>query len=186
MRNRIFIITSVNFSVFGYRKIVCRTPITYFSTTYAIVYLEFDGTDFDEDIDDFRIRVDAEELSGTTSLETNDIDIKAVVEEVQITPNAMLMEDTLSGSSIFVTLIDDSFIDSTLAAINFTLNNPPTGLTIGSIDYTSTTQCTINLEFDGTDFDVDITDFSVTVLGNELSSGGNITSEALTISAIVE
>jgi len=160
--------------------------VAFSTSTHAIVHLDFDGTDFDVDIDDFRIKVDDEELVGSLELETDEIDIEAIIEEVHITPNAMLVENTLSGSSISAILIDETFIDTTLEAINFTLNNPPTGLAVGSVDYISTTQCTINLEFDGTDFDVHISDFSITVLGEELMSGGDITSGALTISAIVE
>ena len=157
--------------------------IDYVSPTAFDIVLAFDVTDFDEDIDDFRIRVSGAALSSGVSLETDDITIAAIVEEVQITSGAILEEDTLSGSSILVTLINDTFADTTLASINFILNNAPTGSAIGDVEYDTTTQCAINLVFDGTDFDVDITDFSVTVLGEELSSGGTITSGALTIEA---
>ena len=175
-----------NFELLNEPEGLTIKTVAFSTSTHAIVHLDFDGTDFDVDIDDFRIKVDDEELVNAVALETDEIEIEAIVEEVHITPNAMLMEDTLSGSSIYLTLINDTFVDTTLAGINFVLNNPPAGLTISGIEYTSTTESTINLNFDGTDFDVHISDFSITVLGEELMSGSDITSGALTISAIEE
>ncbi|MDF1550744.1 MAG: T9SS type A sorting domain-containing protein, partial [Bacteroidales bacterium] len=47
-------------------------------------------------------------------------------------------------------------------------------------------QATINLAFDGTDFDNDITNFNITVLATELSGDENLTSNNLTIDAVNE
>jgi hypothetical protein len=99
-----------------------------------------------------------------------------------LTPASELMEGNLDTNSLSVTLEGDGFWDETLDKANFTLNNAPSGLTVESLDFTDWTHCTINLAFDGTDFSTDVTNFSVTIAGEELDSDSPLTSNTLTIS----
>lgn len=80
-----------------------------------------------------------------------------------------LSEDSLNNKTIVVNLTGDSFADNMLAAASFSLQNAPAGLAIGRINYDSTTQCAIELTYDGTDFDTDISNLQVMIKGAELA-----------------
>ncbi len=97
-----------------------------------------------------------------------------------------LSELTLNGAQVTVALSNTSFVDGTLSGANFTLNNAPSGTSINSVTYNSATNATVTLTFNGTDFDANVTNFSVTVAGSELTSGSPVTSNTLTITAVVE
>jgi hypothetical protein len=105
---------------------------------------------------------------------------------VSIAPGQSMNEANLDGCSLVVALTGDTFKDVALDKANFTLNNAPAGTTISSVAYIDATHCTLNLAFDGTDFDEDVADFSVTVSGDELSEGVALTSNTLVITALVE
>ncbi len=106
---------------------------------------------------------------------------------VSVSPSASpLTEENLNGNSLTVTLTGAAFADATLDKADFTLNNAPAGLTVSDVSYTDATHCVVTLAFDGTDFDTDVTTFSLTVAGAELAAGGDLTSGALTITATVE
>jgi len=105
---------------------------------------------------------------------------------VAANPVSALTEENLNTNSLNITLSNVTFADSTLSASNFVLNNAPAGLTVESVEYTDTTHCKVNLAFDGTDFDTDVTDFSLTVKAAELTAGEDLTTGTLTITATVE
>ncbi len=69
---------------------------------------------------------------------------------------------------------------------NIVLNNAPTGLTVEDVAYTDDTNIVIDLAFDGTDFDADITDFSLTINAAELEGAEDITTNALDIKTLSE
>jgi len=96
-----------------------------------------------------------------------------------------LTESNLDLHNITVTLTGTTFRE-TLTKTEFTLLNAPAGLSIGSITRNSDTQCTLTLSYDGTDFDTDYTSFKIIVAGTQIPEGVNITSDALTITAVVE
>lgn len=102
------------------------------------------------------------------------------------TPGQQLTEENLNGSVITLSLIDDFFADPNLEISNFTLNNAPTGLSIDQINYVTPTTAIITLSFDGTNFDQNINNFSITINGMELNSGISLTSNNMTIIAIDE
>ena len=101
---------------------------------------------------------------------------------------------TLNGGTVVLTLANETFLDATLVAGNFTLNNAPTGVTISGVVYNSTTQATLTLAYDGTDFDSNVTTVNVTISNTELTTSivplvsGNITitavAETVTVGAI--
>jgi hypothetical protein len=98
-----------------------------------------------------------------------------------ITPVLSLTEENLDTNSLTLTLLGTTLIDSTLTDTNFILNNAPNGVSIKSISYTDITHCTVNLAYDGTDFDTNETDFSITINAAELASASSLTSEKLVI-----
>ncbi|SMC81810.1 S-layer homology domain-containing protein [Papillibacter cinnamivorans] len=93
-----------------------------------------------------------------------------------------LAEANLNGNSLAVTLTGTTFADGTLSASNFTLNNKPAGLSVGSVSYTDATHCTVNLAYDGSVFG-SVSNFSLTIAGSELNSGSSLTSGTLAITA---
>lgn len=100
--------------------------------------------------------------------------------------SSALSELTLNGAQVSVTLSNTAFIDGTLSGANFTLNNAPSGTSVNSVTYNSATNATVTLTFNGTDFDANVSNFSITVAGSELTTGSPVTSNTLTITAITE
>ncbi len=96
------------------------------------------------------------------------------------------MEGNLNEAVLKVELADDTFADETVDPANIVLNNAPTGLTVEGVAYTDDTNIVIDLAFDGTDFDADITDFSVTINAAELEGAEDITTNALDIKTLSE
>jgi hypothetical protein len=97
-------------------------------------------------------------------------------------------ENVLNGYQLHVVLTNDSYNTVTPGVSDFTLNNAPSGVTIGSVTYNSTTDVTLFLSYSG-DFDVNVTTFSVTVSNTILTSGNSNTplaSNAITLIAFNE
>ncbi|HRW56856.1 MAG TPA: hypothetical protein P5185_03690, partial [Oscillospiraceae bacterium] len=104
-----------------------------------------------------------------------------------ITPAEALTEENLDANSLTVALSNVTFKDATLDEANFTLNNAPAGVSVESVEYTDTTHCKVSLAYDDTDFDSNVTTFSLTIKIAELSDNdGDLTSDELTITALVE
>ena len=103
-----------------------------------------------------------------------------------ISANPALTETNLNGASVSLGLTNETFADGSLSSFNFTLNNAPNGLSINSVNYSNPTTAVLTLAFNGTDFDADVTNFNITIAAAELTSGNNLTSNNLTITAIVE
>jgi len=109
-----------------------------------------------------------------------------VVSTPTLTASGTLNEATLNGATVGLTLANDTFADATLNASNFTLNNAPSGVTIQSVAYNSSTTATVTLAYNNTDFDANVTNFSISINGSELASASNLTSNNLTITAVTE
>lgn len=90
-----------------------------------------------------------------------------------------LAEENLDSSSLNVMLSGTTFVDESLDKANFALNKAPSGVSIESVTYTDPTQCTVNLAFDGMDFDSNVKNFSLTIAATELNSGIVLTTDAL-------
>ncbi|OZM58038.1 hypothetical protein CIB95_00210 [Lottiidibacillus patelloidae] len=101
--------------------------------------------------------------------------------KVKATP-LELTEHTLDGNVISLNLQNDTY--STNVASSITLNNPPPGTLIGSVERYNDYSVHVTLQYDGTNFDVDITNFSFTVLDNGLVGTGNLTSNSITVKAM--
>lgn len=89
------------------------------------------------------------------------------------------------GAILDLVIEGDTFKDG-LAANDFILNHAPSGLTILDADKVSDSEVFLSLDYDGTDFDTDITNFSVTIKAAALTSGRTLTSTDTTITATVE
>lgn len=116
----------------------------------------------------------------------DDVVVSAPASLPALTASATLNETTLNGATVGLTLANDTFADATLSTSNFTLNNAPAGVSIQSVAYNSATTATVTLAYNNTDFDTNVTNFSVTINGSELTSASNLTSNNLTITAVTE
>ena len=100
------------------------------------------------------------------------------------TPDASMIEDLLDERIITLSLNSETFADNSIDAGNISLQNIPTGLSIESVTYQSETEIELALAFDGSDFDVDYSDFNILLNAIELSGDNNLTSNSMTITAI--
>jgi VCBS repeat-containing protein len=103
------------------------------------------------------------------------------------TPFSVLSESELksSGAYIEIQLTGDQFKDSYTAA-DFILNNAPKGLTIIDAFPLTETSAGLFLEFDGTDFDVNYSQFSVTAKDSATVKGRSVTSNTMEITPEIE
>lgn len=97
------------------------------------------------------------------------------------------------GAIMDLIITGDTFKDgvivnqpNSLSVSDFVLNHAPSGLTVLSADKVDDHEVYLALDFDGTDFDTDITNFSVTIKPEALASGRSLTSLDATITATVE
>jgi len=104
--------------------------------------------------------------------------------EPKLTATATLNESTLNNATIVLTLQNESFFDNTLDKSNFVLHDAPIGLAISDVIYITDTQASLTLAFDGTDFDIDVANFNISINGSELLLGNSLTSNDLTITAV--
>ncbi len=163
--------------------------VNYISATTCNITLSFDNTDFDSNISNFRIGIGATELTSLNNLQSNAVTITAIIENApyaQISTTNPLAENNLNDEFIHFKVINDTFLDENLSKSNFDLINAPAGLEIDSVDYLTDTTCNIFLIFDNTDFDENVPDFRIDVLGDELKNNQNVKSNVLVISAIAE
>lgn len=144
------------------------------------------STDYDSDITNLVVTALASEIDAQSSSTVSDgtgVVFTALAESMAIS-HAGLIESNLDGAAVSVVLTNETFTDITLDEANFTLTNAPTGTTISSVVYGTSTTATINLAFDGTDFDNPITNFSITVDAVELTGSNDLVSNTLNISAV--
>jgi len=147
--------------------------------------LSFDGTDFDTDINDFYISIYESALEGKIELRTNKLSIRALDERARLTTDEELSEININNSLLTITLVEDCFIES-ISKDKFILNNVPKGVAINEVEYVEGTKCRIRLSYDGSDFDNDIFDFNITIDSSGLKGGHSITTNDLTIEALLE
>jgi hypothetical protein len=147
-------------------------------------------TDYDADITDVEVVVNESQLAGLTSGFMDDntgITLHAYVETATISTVGTLLESSLNGDTIQLSLDQDHFIDATLLASNFTLSKAPAGVSVASVHYVDPTHADLILGFTGTDFDTDSTHVRVIVNEIELYGVANLSSSnMITIKAVVE
>ncbi|WP_201007261.1 Ig-like domain-containing protein [Paenibacillus glycanilyticus] len=103
-----------------------------------------------------------------------------------VDPGAPLVEGILNaGVFVTLTLTGDTFL-SDVDMNDFALNHAPAGLSIIGAGVLPDGSAYVMFDYDGTDFDTDITDFSVKASSSAVASGHAITSQNLTIKAEIE
>lgn len=131
------------------------------------------------------IAIQVKNRNGTTALGSSYSYTAPLSPAASISVATALTETNLNGASISLMLQNDFFIDETLDINNFSLNNVPSGVTISSVVYVSSTSATITLAFDGTDFDEEKS-ISINVDALEVDGAELLISNSLTILAITE
>ena len=162
------------------------SAVSYKNNVTATLTLSYNLTDFDASINNFYIDVSAGILESNLTLTSNNLTIAAYDETLQATNTGSLSETNLNGATFDLTLNQDEFADNTLSAANFTLNSAPAGTSIAAVNWKSPTTATVIIAYDNTDFDADSTGVTVSISGNELLSTHPLTSNAFTITAVVE
>ena len=114
-----------------------------------------------------------------------------VTPSVSISTPFSITESNLNGNVVDVTLSNETFVNfSTNPTIanpsSFTLNNAPVGTSISSVQLTSANTAKITLLFNQTDFDQNISNFSISISGSILTSAVARTSNVLAITSLVE
>ncbi|MBD3408584.1 MAG: hypothetical protein GF419_00100, partial [Ignavibacteriales bacterium] len=163
---------------------VTLESVTFVDTHKVRIEVSWDGTDFDV-AKTLTIRVAPPAYGdGTDTLAAN-ITITPTVEPVLVVISHPTGLSETQLDTVFVELISETWADATLDPSNFLLNNRPLGVGVERVDYVDPTHAKIVLDYDGTDFDSDITNFNVTVRDDEFSlAGPDVTSNNLTITAI--
>jgi len=163
--------------------------VVYTDATHAVLNLTFDGTDFDTNFEHFSVTISTNELTGCHDLTSNELIIESIDEDspyLTISVDEQLTEHNLNEGVVHLSLTNVTFIDGTFDLTNFYLNNEPTGCTIEGITYLTNSTADLNLAFDGTDFDNDYTQVTVTIKSEELSIGNDLTSNTLIIDSELE
>ncbi len=157
--------------------------IVYISETQLSVFLYFDNSDFDVDINNFNITVDNSELNGLANITSNDLLITASVEEIVVTiEDEGIYEGEEDGKIIKVVITEDEFVAS-LTPNNWVLQNLPQGVSKGSVAKISNDTVNITLSGNRTkDFDASIIDIQLDIAATELVNS----SSPVTISSGVE
>ena len=142
--------------------------LSFREATSVQLNLQFDGNDFDSDIDDFMVRIERERLVYTTEddLYTGPITIQAIGDGpvASLRADSTLTEERLDARVLTVDLIQEEFEESgILQPSHFNLVNGPAGLTMESVTRISAVSARILLDFDDTDFDDNISDFHVVI-----------------------
>jgi hypothetical protein len=158
----------------------------------ARILLQFVYNDFDNDSTNFHVVIQASALIQTTTgwLATDSLTIFADTEYpvARLSADSALTEERLDFRMLYIDMEDESFIDwEGLQVHHFALENYPTGLSIQSVAGTSPTTVTIELNFNGTDFDNDINDFHVLIDSLVLvQSNQDLATDTLPIQASLE
>ena len=132
------------------------------------IELDYDGLDFDDDVIDFYVDIASAVLkqTGSGELPTDSLSITAYIETpvASLTPLPALHEYGLDTSAIIVNLTEERFSSYlSLSPASFTLYNTPSGISIQSVQGNTPTSATVNLAFDGRDFDVNYPDFTLEI-----------------------
>ena len=109
--------------------------------------------------------------------------------KITISDDGQISEGSENGEIIYITLENDTFVN-VLNSSNWTVSNLPTGVSVGSISRTDDYHAQILLSGNTSiDYDVDITNISVSITSDEfvtMSSGTLTADTGVTFTAIIE
>lgn len=178
--------TSTDFALVGAPTGTTINSVVRDSDTSCTLTLAFDGTDFDVNKSMAVTVLQTALATGTGPATTGTVLIGSITEvsvAITSTDPTPLLEATLAGSDVVVTLTDGTFITSPTAGM-FQLPAAPTGTSIASVVRDSTTQVTITLSFDGTSMGGVNGTLSVRVLQAALATGtGPATTATVAVTA---
>ncbi len=165
------------------------------SFTNVTINLLYDDTDndFDTDYTNFRVEIDQDILvSSSASLQTSPADtVFAVIESASMVPDQPLDEYSpdLDQRYLTITLSGEDFISGGFDGDRINLVNAPAGVTKGNVTRLSATTCKVELNYNDADFDVNVTDFHISLDGNNLQrtlDNDTIFTDNVTVTAYVE
>ncbi|MFN8255768.1 MAG: T9SS type A sorting domain-containing protein [Bacteroidales bacterium] len=149
------------------------------------LYLGFNGTDFDINYSNFTITINEAALEGFHNLTGNSLVITCIHEgsypEAHLISNSNLVESTLNGSKVNVSLKDEKFNRPGLSLTNFVPENAPEGLSFSQITYQNDTLVELGILFSGQDFDADSIHFCVHIKAGALKLNSALKTDSLTI-----
>ncbi len=151
---------------------IAGTEVEYYAFTSAMV-LSFVST-----YPDFSTLNANNNAGANYSYTVTSMDVYAVASVL-----AELEENTLNNAEINIEIFNDVFADAVIDPANIILNNAPAGLDVAGVSFVDPGNITVVLGFDGTDFVSDITDFSLTISADELTTSDPVTTNNLTIHA---
>lgn len=145
----------------------------------ATINLQFSG-DIDADITNFEVTANTSGLkSGLSGLTTNSITLVSHLEPLAALTPAQVMESSLNGAVLTITLTDESF-ENPIPANKFTLVNGPAALSINYYSRVSSTVATLTLSFSG-GISSDYTTFHVDIDGGAVTSGTGLSTNNITL-----
>ncbi len=169
--------------------IVASVLINFGNPTLAQILLSFNGTSFSGIDKDITFTVAGNKLAGGNPLTSDTIHITALAggdpSVVATTNPSNLTETNFDGSVVTLTITNDTFI-AVVRSYNLHLENAPSFSFIDSINRVSDTVLEVTINYDGADFDTDKTDFRIIIDGTELTSGDGLTTDNITVEAVVE
>lgn len=189
LTNEVFVtlLTAAKFALVNAPTGVTISGVNRLNNTQAEITLAFAiGNDFDADVTNFAVTALGTALSRGNALTTGNLTITALVEALLATPAVALTEANLDGAEINLLITNEAFADNTINTAYITLNNAPAGVTVAAVLWTSPTTATVTLAYDNTDFDEDVTNFSIVVEWPELTRQVALTSNTMTITAVIE
>ncbi len=177
-------ITTYKYSTDGGTTFLTRQTGTT-ATSIIITTISSDGTTALSNGTAYNIQIKAVNAvgDGTATSSTSATPVAPSAPSASI--SGPVAEQNLNGYGLTLSLANETFNTATPTVGDFTLNNAPTGLSIGSVTYNSTTSVTLNLTYSG-DFDANVTNFNVTVAAGILTLNGALTTNNITLTALAE
>ncbi|HYH01954.1 MAG TPA: Ig-like domain-containing protein, partial [Bacillota bacterium] len=173
------ILSPANFTLLNATEGLAVQNVTYIDSTHCLIGLTFNGTDFDRDIDNLGLKINADELASNenlTSLNTLGITALNDSEHLMITADGSIWEGEENDAALIVSIVGGTFAP-TLNPENWTLSNLPSGVTKGMVTRVNATTVRILLSGNAVaDYDIDITNLTVSCTAAEYrdSTGGGI------------
>ena len=160
--------------------------VHYTDATHCTLTLAYGGDDFDTN-KSLSVSIAGAELSGGSNLTTNIISATATNDAETLSLSGSATEGAENGTVINVTLSGGQFAD-TITPGNWTVSNLPEGVAKGTVTRVNDTHVNITLSGNAmADYDVNITDVTVSCTGNEYldsTGGGSISrSTGVTLTA---
>jgi hypothetical protein len=134
----------------------------------------------------YHVRAFATNSSGTSYGAV--VNVTTSMPALTITPSHVLTEGNLHVSYLTASIFSGiAFFDGNPNVSDYQLNNAPTGVTIEKVTFINPSAVKVYLAYDWTDFDTDVTNFSLTIKSAGLGYlGSNVTSNNLTITAGID